>query len=403
MQGNDASGLEKRWTMSSDRARRFRGVLFLLLGCLAILTPFFAGSLALFLVGTLLVAFGALEMLETFQPADEVSKRSTYLSGALSIFAGILLLAQPQLVVTGLRWFLAASFFIDGTGKIIAAIKSRRTGNPWRWILAGGLVSVLIAAALAARWPVPGQTAVAFLIGIRMCSAGTSMLLSRREVPERAVGAPGDGTHPDARLHLPPHQEFSKLRRSLTTEESARRRIDAVWCWTFILVFFAIHIGRMNVDWNLVGMVSPLVAVLGNVGTALLVAFCIILPVQLAWRAMSRPLERAAWRRLLSKADAGRGPGLSGRLYGGWLVRRLRFSLRAARMRYSPRAALRWGLQVGLPVTAILIAVNPIWGFSWFFNSESWATEIWDRWAAARTDLARTDDSGGGRSLRYRP
>ena len=40
----------------------------------------------------------------------------------------------------------------------------------------------------------------------------------------------------------------------------------------------------MNVDWNLVGMVSPLVAVLGDVGTALLVAFCIILPVQLAWR-----------------------------------------------------------------------------------------------------------------------
>ena len=58
-------------------------------------------------------------------------------------------------------------------------------------------------------------------------------------------------------------------------------------------------------------------------------------------------------------------------------------------MRYSPRAALRWGLQVGLPVTAILIAVNPIWGFSWFFNSESWATEIWDRWAAARTDTWR--------------
>src|SRR5262249_10234590 len=42
-----------------------------------------------------------------------------------------------------------------------------------------------------------------------------------------------------------------------------------------------------------------------------------------------------------------------------------------------------------LPATTILIAVNPIWGFSWFFNSESWATGIWDRWAAARTDTWR--------------
>src|SRR5262249_8168356 len=57
--------------------------------------------------------------------------------------------------------------------------------------------------------------------------------------------------------------------------------------------------------------------------------------------------------------------------------------------RHSPRAALSWGLQVGLPLTAILIAVNPIWGFSWFFNSESWTTGIWNRWAEARTDTWR--------------
>src|SRR5262249_57095027 len=76
-------------------------------------------------------------------------------------------------------------------------------------------------------------------------------------------------------------------------------------------------------------------------------------------------------------------------LYRGWLVRRLHFSRRLAKMRSSPRAALRWGLQVGLPLTAILIAVNPIWGFSWFFNSESWAAGVWDRWAAERTDTWR--------------
>src|SRR5205807_8597906 len=83
------------------------------------------------------------------------------------------------------------------------------------------------------------------------------------------------------------------------------------------------------------------------------------------------------------------GPRLGGRFYQGWLVRRLRFSRRVAKIRHSLPAALRWGLQVGLPATAILIAVNPIWGFSWFFNSESWATEVWDRWAAERTDTWR--------------
>jgi hypothetical protein len=67
----------------------------------------------------------------------------------------------------------------------------------------------------------------------------------------------------------------------------------------------------------------------------------------------------------------------------------MRFSRRMAWACFSPPTALHWALQVGLPLTAILIAVNPIWGFSWFFNSESWVTGVWDRWAESRTDTWR--------------
>jgi uncharacterized membrane protein HdeD (DUF308 family) len=359
------------------------------MGCLAILSPFFAGTLALFLVGLLLLGCGALEMLETFQADDEARQRSAYLSGALSILAGILLLAQPQLILRGLALFLAGSFLIDGIGKIIAAARTRTTGAAWKWMLVSGLVNCILALVLAARWPVSGQAVVAFLVAIRMLTAGWSMLLGRADKPTPVAEMPLDARHPDGRLGLPHHQEFGKLQVSLGMEDEGRRWIDAAWCWTFVIVFFAIHIGRMHVEWNLVGMVSPLVAVLGDVATALLVAFGIILPCRLAWRKLSRPMERGAWERLLARIDQGRGPGLSGRLYRGWLVGRLRFSRRLGQMRYSPRAALRWGLQVGLPVTAILIAVNPIWGFSWFFNSESWTTGVWDRWAAERTDTWR--------------
>jgi uncharacterized membrane protein HdeD (DUF308 family) len=42
---------------------RLRGALLLVMGCLAILSPFFAGSLSLFLVGLLLIICGVLEML----------------------------------------------------------------------------------------------------------------------------------------------------------------------------------------------------------------------------------------------------------------------------------------------------------------------------------------------------
>jgi uncharacterized membrane protein HdeD (DUF308 family) len=382
----------ERVTIASapGRTRGLRGALFLIMGCLALLSPFFAGSMALFLVGLLLIGCGALEMLEVFQADDESGRRSAYLSGALSVLAGILLLAQPQLVLRGLSLFLAGTFLIDGIGKIVTATRARGTGHTaWKWPLLNGVIACLLAFVLAFRWPFSGQAVVACLVAVRMLAAGWSLLLGCASKPRPAATTLLLAQHPDARLGLPGHPEFAKLQASLRLEEEGRRRIDAAWCWTFVLVFFAIHIGRMAVTWDLVGMVSPLVAVLGDIGTALLLAFIIILPCRLAWRKMSRPLERRGWERLLARIDEGRGPGFLGRASRGWLVRRLRFSRRMARMRYSPRATLQWGLQVGLPVTAILVAVNPIWGFSWFFNSESWATEIWDRWAAQRSDIWR--------------
>jgi uncharacterized membrane protein HdeD (DUF308 family) len=387
MTAQGEAGLEGRGARVPARGRRLRGALLLVMGCLAAAAVFLSGPLVLFSVGLLLIACGVLEMLETFRAGDEGGMRSAYFGGLLSVLAGTLLMAQPQLVVRGLALLLAASFLFDGIGKALSAARVRRTGGDWKWRLVGGLVNGVLALVLATRWPVSGRAVVALVVAVRMVTTGWAMLLARGGTP--AATPRLEMQHPDARLGLPPRPEFAKLQASLQAEEKARRRIDAAWCWTFVAVFFAIHLGRMRVEWNLVGMISPLVAVIGDVGTALLLAFAIILPLRLAWRRFTRPLERRSWNYLLERTDEGRGPGLWGRVFRGWLVGRLRFSGRASRMRYSPRAALRWGLQVGLPATAILIAVNPIWGFSWFFNSESWATGVWDHWAAARTDTWR--------------
>jgi uncharacterized membrane protein HdeD (DUF308 family) len=370
------------------RWRRVRGLLILAMGCLAVLSAFLAGTLALFLVGQLLIVCGVLEMLETFRAQDDAGRRSAYTSGALSVLAGILLLAQPQLVLRGLTLFVGGSFFLDAISKTAAALRKRAAGSPWRWLLAGGLINALLALVLVTRWPISGRGVVAILVGMRMLTAGWSMLLGR-EPKAAPVAEPIQGLHPDRRLRLSPHPALAAFAESLQAEETRQRWINAVWCWTFVVVFFAIHIGRMHVEWSFAGMLAPLVAAAGDVATALIMAFGIFLPCRLIWRKLTRPVERRAWQRLLARGDAGQGLGLTGSLSRAWLLARLRFSWRMAQARRSPRAALSWGLRVGLPATAILIAVNPIWGFSWFFNSESWTTGIWDRWAEARTDTWR--------------
>src|SRR5581483_8088335 len=145
--------------------------------------------------------------------------------------------------------------------------------------------------------------------------------------------------------------------------------IDAWWCAVFLVLFFVIHVGRMRVYWNVVGMIAPLAAVVGDLAVALAIAFIVALPARLSWRKLTRPLERRAWHHLLARPDDA-PPGLWGRLTRYWLTGRLRFARRLARMRHSPRTALGWGLKVGLPVTAVWIAIQPLFGdLNYFFNS----------------------------------
>ena len=86
--------------------RHVRGALVIVIGCVAMSAPFFAGPWVFSLGGLLLVGCGILEMLETFDAADD-SVRCAYLSGELSVLAGILLLSLPEFVMRGVALVLA--------------------------------------------------------------------------------------------------------------------------------------------------------------------------------------------------------------------------------------------------------------------------------------------------------
>ena len=58
---------------------------------------------------------------------------------------------------------------------------------------------------------------------------------------------------------------------------------------------------------------------------------------------------------------------------------------RASRCRRRSAGAFR----VGLPLAAILAATVPVWGMSWYFDTENWAAGIWNSWAESRTDTWR--------------
>ncbi len=369
-----------------------------LLGCLALGAPLVLGKLAPFVLGLLMFGTGVLEIIYGFGTRDRGRGNSVFFGSAMSIVAGLLLLAQPKLGVGGQALLLGLSFAIDGLTRAFAAVRSRDKPG-WGVLMSDGLFSVLLGIFIAVQWPVSGIVSIGLSVGLRMLSAGWAMLLGRTDAPAVSE-ADAARLHPDARLGLAPHEELAKVGQALIAEDQARGWIDRYWRITFILIFFAIHVGRMDVEWSLLGFISPGVAVVGDVFIALLLAWGVVIPSRLGWRKLTRPIERRAWNRLLAASPANppgsMGPiglvgpvgpgGLGGRLLRPWLTLRYRFSLRVQQSRRSPTTAVSWGLQIGLPLTAILIALNPIWGMSWYFNTENWATGAWEKWTEVRVD-----------------
>lgn len=358
------------------------------MGVACIAAPFLIGKAALSLIGLLLVISGVLELFETFWVADEAGQRSTYLSGFLSILFGILLENDPQIVLRGVIIILGVTLALDGVSHIVSGLLAWWSKGLKLSRIARGVVEIGLAVVLLGPWQYSRLATVGLVIGLRMIMAGWTMLMSR-DAPPTVVEQLEAGAYPDSHLGLPAHPRFAELNAVAAEVDQSRRRIDVYWYWVLIATFFAIHFGRMATTADLVGSISPLVATLGDIVLALGFAFGIVLPFKLFWRRITRPMERMCWRGQLARTDNEEKIRWRDRLQQFWLVRRQRFSWRITKMRRSLSAALRWGLHVGLPIIAILIAINPIWGFSWHFNTEQWATEIWSRWAEARTDTWR--------------
>ncbi|MFO0810642.1 MAG: DUF308 domain-containing protein [Gemmataceae bacterium] len=363
------------------------GLAAMILGIVAVAMPFVAGLDAPYPVGWFAVLGGTVELLYSYTISDERQRRVRVVSGELTVGAGLLLFARPMLIASGLAILLAGWFAVDGITNVIAAMR-HRTEKSRLVLLAGAAINLLLAVLIAIQWPLSGSQAIGMYVGIHVVAAGWAMLADRA-APYGVVS--DDLGHPDRRLGLAPHAEVSRLSKEVREREEARRPLDLYWQTTFVVTFLFIHIGRMEANWNLVGLVSPIVAVIGDLLYAMIFALAIITPLGLTWRWLTRPIERRAWSRLLSRVDAGRKLGPISRIERRWLIHRMHFAERVDSAYRSPRAAVRRALHVGLPPAAILVAMSPLFAASWFFNTENWGTGLWERWTELRVDDWRTE------------
>lgn len=368
---------------AARRHVRGLGLALFALAALALLTPLISEQ-ATARVGLLLVLAGLLEVYDGFRRSRDVDARAAWSSGLVTLLIGGVVLNATTLVSAVFIPALAAWFLVDAARYAWRAwrVRQRRgrlAARMWVLPLLGNLAVAILVLVLRERvLPVT----VAITASLRILGAAWNVLAA----PVLVATDAGDTALGD--LGLQDREELRAFANQIEIEEVARTPYDREWIAGYLLTLFALHLGRMGLDRSVLGVLSPAVAVLGDCLIALLVATFLVTPSRLVVRRGTRPIERYAWA--LALGTPGNGVvRRAQRLARVWLEARLRFAVRLRQARYSPRAALRRGLRLGLPAAAVIAATVPVWGMSWYFDTENWAAGVWNSWAEARTDTWR--------------
>jgi uncharacterized membrane protein HdeD (DUF308 family) len=183
-----ASSLYEHWKLFL-----VEGIVLVVLGLIAIVLPPIATLAFEILFGWLFLISGVLGLVTTFWMRHAPGFWWSLLSAVLGIGAGIVLLAWPLSGVLSLTLILIVFFTMEGVASVMFALEHKRelTGR-WGFMLASGIVDLILAAIIFIGLPGTAAWAIGLLVGINMVFGGSALLamaLHARDLAPRGAAA----------------------------------------------------------------------------------------------------------------------------------------------------------------------------------------------------------------------
>lgn len=164
------------------------GIVMIIAGVLSLILPFAAGLAVTAVIGATLLAGGVVQMLLAFKAGAFGRGLMIFLLGLLAAVAGIYTLMQPVTALASLTLLLAAYFIATGVLAAIAAFQVRPSQG-WGWMLANGIITIVLGVMITSQWPLSGAWAAGILVGVHLLSGGVALAALGSAV-RKGVGAP---------------------------------------------------------------------------------------------------------------------------------------------------------------------------------------------------------------------
>jgi uncharacterized membrane protein HdeD (DUF308 family) len=171
-----------------------RGVLAIIFGIIAFVSPPTT-------IAVLVLLFGAWALVDgVFHIAAAIRDRSmtrsfwlTILEGVVSIIAGVLALAFPDVAAASLLLLIAAWSIVTGVVEVVLAIRLREQITGELWLAIGGLLSIAFGVLLI-LYPTSGAITIVWIIGAYAIVFGIAMIAlgwRLRGINQRVSDVPG--------------------------------------------------------------------------------------------------------------------------------------------------------------------------------------------------------------------
>lgn len=151
-----------------------QAVLMVIGGVVAILFPVFASAAFVWFLGWILIASGIVQGLSLFGARNHPSFWLTLIPAVLAVVVGFLLLRNVAGGMLVISILLIVFFMIEGISKIVFALTIRPLAN-WFWVLASGVLALVLAVILWSSMPVTAMWLIGLLLGINLITEGIAL------------------------------------------------------------------------------------------------------------------------------------------------------------------------------------------------------------------------------------
>ncbi len=155
-----------------------QGVIMTLLGIAAVIWPHVSTLAVDVYVGWFLLVSGLMSLGMMIFAPNVAGFVWSLLTGALAVFAGILLAFHPVQGVASLTLVLVAFFICEGIFQIAGSLSYRGSfPGSWGWMLASGIADLILAYIIISGWPGTAAWALGLIVGVNLISSGVATIV----------------------------------------------------------------------------------------------------------------------------------------------------------------------------------------------------------------------------------